>query len=136
MKTLEQENAELKGLMRKLESQLSDISTRSIVSNGEELKVGALGGWELCLHMERAASCACMWSLRPLHAPCLNACVSCNPVPGHGCPTPFGPSLKSSHVITPPSHVPHSGSRTPSPSPSWRGVCAATLSTASGTMAP
>ena len=45
MKTLEQENAELKGLMRKLESQLSDISTRSIVSNGEELKVGARVEW-------------------------------------------------------------------------------------------
>ena len=58
MKTLEQENAELKGLMRKLESQLSDISTRSIVSNGEELKVGARVEWELCLCIQLTAPCA------------------------------------------------------------------------------
>ena len=39
VKTLEQENADLKTVMNKLEQQLKDIASKSIVSNGEDLKV-------------------------------------------------------------------------------------------------
>lgn len=39
LKTLEQENSELKSITNKLQSQLNDIKSKAMVSNGDELSV-------------------------------------------------------------------------------------------------
>lgn len=39
LKTLEQENSELKSITNKLQSQLNDIKSKAVVSNGDELSV-------------------------------------------------------------------------------------------------